>query len=125
MEVIKMMMFDLNWSKTTCFTPPYWGPADPQWVDHPMLAQSDMLLAEFSSEETMAWLLGLRRPGQRVMGTVMNVHGPMSPEEMLKWAQRGCDLSGYLWGTPPVFAPHPAHVAGMEAVRRGFALIGP
>lgn len=107
-----------------CFTPPYWGPADPQWVDHPMLAGSDMLLAEFSSEETMAWLLSIRRPGQRVMGTVMNVHGPMSPEEMLKWAQRGCDLSGYLWGTPPVFAPHPAHVAGMEAVKRGFELIG-
>jgi len=107
-----------------CFTTPYWGPADPQWVDHPMLAGSDMLLAEFSSEDTMHWRMDIRRPDQRVMGTVMNVHGPMSPEEMLGWARQGCDMSGYLWGTPPVLSLHPEHLAGMEAVKRGFEMIG-
>ena len=102
------------------FSPPYWGPADPLWVDHPMLTESDALLAEYSKPETMEWLLRIRRPAQRVMGTPMGCGGTMSVEAMRAWVERGCDLTGYVWGTPPVLAPHPSKVAELDIVRRAF-----
>lgn len=105
------------------FSPPYWGPADPLWVDHPMLNESDALLAEYSKPETMDWLLRIRRPGQRVIGTPMGCGGTMSVETIQAWVERGCDLSGYVWGTPPVLAPHPSKAAELEIVRRAFRAI--
>ncbi|MEW6750329.1 MAG: hypothetical protein AB1505_05050 [Candidatus Latescibacterota bacterium] len=105
------------------FSPPYWGPADPLWVDHPMLNESDALLAEYSKPETMDWLLSIRRPGQRLIGTPMGCGGTMSVETIAEWVARGCDLSGYVWGTPPVMAPHPASRQGLEVVRQAFRQI--
>lgn len=51
------------------FNVPFWKPAEALWVDHPMLRQSDMLVAE-STDEIVDWLLSIRRPGQRVMTTI-------------------------------------------------------
>jgi hypothetical protein len=102
------------------FSPPYWSPADPLWVDHPMLNESDALLAEYSMPETMDWLMAIRRPGQRLVGTPMGCGGTMSVATIRFWVERGCDLSGYVWGTPPVLAPHHAAREQLEIVRQAF-----
>ncbi|MFH1571754.1 MAG: hypothetical protein ABIL09_27440, partial [Gemmatimonadota bacterium] len=102
------------------FSPPYWGPTDPLWVGHPMLEDSDALLAEYSKPETMDWLLSIRRPHQRLVGTPMGCGGTMSVELIKSWVERGCDLSGYVWGTPPRMEPHHASRANLEIVRRAF-----
>jgi len=105
------------------FTPPYWGPAEPLWADHPMLAESDGLLAEYSKPETMEWLLRSRRPGQRLIGTPMGAGGVMDVETILAWVDKGCDLNGYFWGSPPKFAPHPSFQASLDRIQEAFRRI--
>jgi len=108
------------------FNVPYWAPAEAIWRDHPMLNESDGLFAESSDDAIVEWLLDIRKPGQRVMTTVVGrVDGEWcDPNSWRKWHARGCDLFGYAWGTPPDFRPHPAHAAGIEIVRAAFHEIG-
>jgi hypothetical protein len=85
-----------------------------------MLNESDALLAEYSKPETMDWLMAIRRPGQRLVGTPMGCGGTMSVATIKSWVERGCDLSGYVWGTPPILAPHHAAREQLEIVRQAF-----
>lgn len=107
------------------FNVPYWEPAEPLWIDHPMLAESDYLFAE-SSDSVVEWLLEVRKPHQRVMTTVIGrTEGDVcDPGSWRRWHDRGCDLFGYAFATPPNFRPHPAYHDELEVVRRAFAEIG-
>lgn len=99
------------------FNVPLWKPAEALWVDHPMLRETDMLVAE-SSDEVVDWLLSIRRPGQRVMTTIAGRGGGLSqPQTWRKWYEAGCDFFGYAWATPPDFRPH-AYFANDVAVTR-------
>jgi hypothetical protein len=102
------------------FNVPYRKPAEALWVDHPMLNESDMLLAE-SSDEVVPWLLKIRQPHQRVMTTVVGRQdGVSDPKTWKKWFEAGCDFFGYAWGTPPDFRPHPAYAAGVDTIRQAY-----
>jgi hypothetical protein len=102
------------------FNVPYRQPEEALWVDHPMLTESDMLLAE-SSDEVVPWLLKIRQPHQRVMTTVVGRQdGVSDPTTWKKWFEAGCDFFGYAWGTPPDFRPHPAYRAAVEIVRQAY-----
>lgn len=106
------------------FNMPFWRAADPLWVNHPVILESDGLFAESSGEEVMEWLLQVRRPEQRVMTTVIG-HGKHSePSSWRRWVERGCDLFGYAWGTPPDFRPHPSYATGVQIVRDAFRELG-
>jgi hypothetical protein len=105
------------------FNPPYWKPADPLWVDHPMVNESDGLLAEYSKPEILQWLESVRRPEQQIIATPINVEGVVEEEVMLEWAEKGYVLNGYIWGTPPGLEPHPSLQPRGEAIRRAFHLI--
>lgn len=102
------------------FTPPYWAPAEPLWVDHPMLNESDALLAEYSKPATMEWLLSIRKPHQAVIATPICVSGAMDLKTMLSLMERGCGMCGYCWGTPPVLKPHPSYDAALQVVKQAF-----
>jgi len=102
------------------FNPPYWKPADPLWVDHPMVNESDGLLAEYSKPETLQWLESARRPEQQIIATPINVEGVVDEEVMLEWAEKGHVLNGYIWGTPPQLQPHPSLQPKGEAIRKAF-----
>jgi hypothetical protein len=102
------------------FNVPYRKPGEALWVDHPMMNESDMLLAE-SSDEVVPWLLKIRKPHQRVMTTVVGRQdGVCDPTTWKKWFEAGCDFFGYAWGTPPDFRPHPAYAAAVEIVRHAY-----
>jgi hypothetical protein len=105
------------------FSPPYWGPAEPLWDGHAMLAESDGLVAEYSKPEIMEWLLRIRKPGQHLMGTPMGAGGTMEPVTILEWVERGCDLLGYFWAEPPGFAPDPSFGEGLAKVQEAFRSI--
>ncbi len=103
------------------FNVPYWEPRESLWVDHPMLNESDGLLAESTNEGVLNWLLDIRRPNQKVFTTVIGrMDGVCDPESWRTWHERGCDFMGYAWGTPPDFHPHPSYAAGLDIVRRAF-----
>ncbi|MEK6569730.1 MAG: hypothetical protein AABZ61_00050 [Bacteroidota bacterium] len=102
------------------FTPPYMRPADPFWVDSPMVNESDGLLAEFSKPEIMDWLLTIRKPHQCVIATPMASGVELSAETMKELYAKGCGLNGYFWGTPPNFMPHPSFRKHLEAVSKTF-----
>lgn len=89
------------------FNVPYWEAEEPLWVDHPMLNESDGLFAECSRAEVMNWLLDIRKPGQRVMTTIIGriEESECDPNTWRTWYERGCDFFGYAWGTPPDFRP--------------------
>ncbi len=76
---------------------------EPIWVNHPMLNESDGLFAECSRAAVMNWLLDIRKPGQRVMTTIIGrtEEGEGDPHSWRTWYERGCDFFGYAWGTPP------------------------
>jgi hypothetical protein len=117
---IQEAVHDANPETKIYFNVPYRKPAEPLWVDHPMLNESDMLLAE-SSDEVVPWLLKIRKPGQRVMTTVVGRQdGVSDPMTWKKWFEAGCDFFGYAWGTPPDFRPHPAYAAALDTVRRAY-----
>ena len=102
------------------FNVPYHKPAEALWVNHPMLNESDMLLAE-SSDAVVPWLLSIRKPHQRVMTTIVGRQdGVSDPNTWKKWFNAGCDFFGYAWGTPPDFRPHPDYRAAVDMVRKAY-----
>ncbi len=107
------------------FNMPYWRAAEPVWVDHPMMQESDGLFAESSDESVVEWLLEVRRSEQRVMTTVIGrLDGDQcDPHSWRKWVDRGCDLFGYAWGTPPDFRPHRSYETGLKVIRDAFAAL--
>lgn len=107
------------------FNVPYTQPQDPHWVDHPMLQESDGLFAECTRPEVMEWLLEVRRPGQRLMTTIIGrLDDEADPNSWRRWHEAGCDFFGYAWGTPPDFRPHPRYEEGLRVVRKAFREIG-
>jgi hypothetical protein len=102
------------------FNVPFWKPGEALWVDHPMLNESDMLVAE-STDEIVDWLLSIRKPGQRVMTTIAGRGGGLSqPGTWRKWHEAGCDFFGYAWATPPDFRPHRAYAADLAITRAAY-----
>jgi hypothetical protein len=102
------------------FNVPFRKPAEELWVNHPMLNESDMLVAE-SSDDVVPWLLQVRKPGQRVMTTIIGrLDGVSNPSTWRRWYQAGCDFFGYAWGTPPDFRPHPSYAQGLEIIRQAY-----
>lgn len=108
------------------FNVPYWKPDEALWVNHPMVNESDGLVAECSRDDVMEWLLKVRKPNQRVLTTIIGRQdeGQCDANSWQKWYARGCDFQGYAWGTPPDFRPHPIYQQELEIVRRAFAEIG-
>jgi hypothetical protein len=103
------------------FNVPYWLPREEIWAGHPMLAESDALLAESTSADVLDWLLDIRQPEQKVFTTVIGrMDGVCDPDSWRHWLDRGCDFMGYAWGTPPDFRPHPSYAQGLEIVRNAF-----
>lgn len=104
------------------FNVPYWKAAEDLWVDHPMLAGSDILLAESTHTDVMEWLLAQRKLNQRVMTTIIGrmEEGQCDPESWRQWHALGCDFLGYAWGTPPDFRPHPRYSTELEIVHQAY-----
>lgn len=108
------------------FNVPYWEAAEPLWVDHPMLNESDGLFAESSQENIVNWLLAIRKPGQRVFTTIIgrvDDEGICDPDSWKMWYEKGCDFFGYAWGTPPDFRPHPSYQQSLKVVKSAFKQI--
>lgn len=107
------------------FNVPYREAAEEIWADHPMLEESDGLFAECSRPDVVDWLLGVRRPEQRVMTTILGrmQEGECDPDSWRQWYAKGCDFFGYAWGTPPDFRPHPRYTEELAIVRAAFAEI--
>jgi len=101
------------------FTPPYHQPHEPMWENHPMMNESDGLLAEYSKPETMEWLLSVRREHQCVIATPIGP-GEMKEEIVHSLYNRGCGMNGYLWGTPPTFKPHRRYDRQLAVLSRVF-----
>ena len=103
------------------FNVPFWLPRESIWVDHPMLNESDALLAESTNTDVLDWLLEIRKPGQKVFTTIIGrMDGVCDPNSWRYWRDRGCDFMGYAWGTPPDFRPHPSYKPGLAIVRQAF-----
>ena len=104
------------------FNVPYWLPYESIWIDHPMLNESDALLAESTNADVLEWLLSIRKPHQKVFTTVIGrMDGVCDPNSWRAWRDRGCDFMGYAWGTPPDFRPHASYAPGLEIVRQAFS----
>lgn len=104
------------------FNVPFFKPAEPMWVDHPMVNECDQLIAE-SSDAVVDWLLKIRKPNQRVMTTIIgrpDVKGLCDPNTWRKWYEAGCDFFGYAHGIPPDFRPHFALREQVEIVRQAY-----
>lgn len=104
------------------FNVPFFKPAEPMWVDHPMVNECDQLIAE-SSDDVVGWLLKVRKPHQRVMTTIIGRPGDKGvcdPNTWKKWYEAGCDFFGYAHGIPPDFRPHPALHDQVEIVRQAY-----
>ena len=103
------------------FNVPYWEPEEDLWVGHPMLNESDALIAESTDPRVLEWLLSIRRPGQGVWTTVIGrPDGVCDPDTWRRWYDAGCDFCGYAWGTPPDWHPHPSYAKGLDIVRNAF-----
>lgn len=98
------------------FNVPYFGPAEPIWVDHVMLRESDALFAESSNPDIVEWLLSVRRPGQRVMTTIFGRPDDHVGGQTIRWSdastwrhwsERDCDLVAWTFPVPPSATPHP------------------
>jgi hypothetical protein len=108
------------------FNVPFWRPAEPMWVNHPMLNECDQLVAESSDEAVVRWLLKIRKPHQRVMTTIIGrpaEKGVCDPNTWKKWYEAGCDFFAYAHGTPPDFRPHPSLHDQVEIVRQAYHLM--
>ncbi len=105
-----------------CFNVPFRVPAEPLWVDHPMVRESDGLIAETTNAPLVEYLLGIRRPGQRLSLAVVNcLDGFRFDTETWKtWYERGCDFQGYAWGTPPDWRPAARFRGAVESYREAF-----
>ncbi|MGA2617094.1 MAG: hypothetical protein ABSF26_05740 [Thermoguttaceae bacterium] len=105
------------------FNVPFQKADEALWRDHPMLAESDGLFAE-SSDDVVGWLLRVRKPGQRVMTTIIGRgKGVTDPGSWRKWYDQGCDFFGYAWGTPPSFHPISIYDEELKVVKAAFAEI--
>jgi len=104
------------------FNVPYWKPAEAVWLDHPMLTESDGLFAECNRPEVMEWLLSIRKPGQRLMTTIIGRADPgqCDPNGWKRWHEAGCDFFGYVHGETPNFRPPANKAEEMEIVRKAF-----
>jgi hypothetical protein len=103
------------------FNVPFHKADEALWRDHPMLAESDGLFAE-SSDDVVGWLLRVRKPGQRVMTTIIGRgQGVTDPGSWKKWYDQGCDFFGYAWGTPPSFLPTAMYDEELKVVKAAFA----
>ncbi len=103
------------------FTPPYHIPNDPLWTDHPLMLESDGLLAEYSRPDTMDWLLAARQPHQAMIATPMACGYELSREAMHELWNKGCGLCGYFWGCPPKLEPHVTFRKQLAVVKETFA----
>ncbi len=109
------------------FNVPFFHAAEPLWVDHPLLAESDFLVAESSREEIIDWLVSVREPGQSIMTTIIGhpEKGQTDPHQWKKLVEKGCDMFfGYAWGTPPDFHPHRHYDEDLAIVHRAFEEMG-
>jgi hypothetical protein len=115
------------------FNVPYFGPAEPLWVDHPMLRESDGLFAESSNAEIVDWLLSVRQPDQRVFTTVYGrpddhvddrIIRWSDPSSALTWASRGCDLVAWGFPVPPRAEAHPTEEDAIRVVVEAYELLG-
>ncbi|MFH0795783.1 MAG: hypothetical protein V2A65_01845 [Candidatus Omnitrophota bacterium] len=104
------------------FNVPYQRAAEPLWVGHPMLDESDGLFAECSRSEVLDWLLSVRKPHQRVMTTIIGrmEKGECDPGSWRHWYDKDCDFFGYAWGTPPQVRAHPFYDEGLKVIRQAF-----
>ena len=105
------------------FNVPFGKPEEPMWVNHPMLNECDQLIAESSDDGIMNWLLRIRKPGQRVMTTIVGRPGDAGlcdPNSWRKWYAAGCDFFGYAHGTPPDFRPHVSWKNEVEIARNAY-----
>ena len=105
-----------------CFNVPFWKPAESVWVDHPMVTESDGLIAETTNEALVEYLLKIKRPDQRMFLTVINcLDGfKFDTASWKKWYDRGCDFQGYAWGTPPDWRPAPRFQKAIDGFRDTF-----
>ncbi len=109
------------------FNVPYFHAEEALWVDHPLLAGSDFLIAESTRPEIIDWLLRIRKPGQRLMTTVVGrtEEGETDPHRWRELVEKGCDMFfGYGWGTPPDFRPHAHYDNELAVVRQAFQEMG-
>ena len=103
------------------FNVPYWEPDEKVWAGHPMLEESDGIFAECTEAAVMEWALRVRKPGQRVMTTIVGRQdGVSDPSTWRRWHARGCDFFGYAWGAPPDFRPLPLDAPALRTVREAF-----
>jgi hypothetical protein len=105
------------------FNIPLGKPEEPMWVNHPMLNESDQLVAE-STDEVASWLLKIRKPGQRVMTTIVgrpDHDGLCDPNSWRKWYEAGCDFFGYAHAIPPDFRPHVSSAREVAIARQAYA----
>jgi len=104
------------------FNVPYHKPKESVWEGHPMVNESDGLFAECNRPEVLEWLLSVRRPGQRLMTTILGrcEPGECDPQDWRRWHEAGCDFFGYVWGAPPDFRPPESKRAELDVVRQAF-----
>ena len=89
----------------TFYNPPFYRPAEPLWVDHPMLNECDMLNAE-SSDDVVPWLLKIRKPKQRVMTVIVGrPDGVCYPATWKRWFRRAVISSATPGRSRPISVP--------------------
>lgn len=106
------------------FNVPYHRPADPRWVDHPMVLESDGLFSEATTPGVMDWLLEIRRPEQRLMTTLAGMYHDEAlcdPSSWRTWYDKGCDFFAYVWGVPPTLRLHADFEPKVAQVAEAFA----
>jgi hypothetical protein len=112
----------------TVINVPYIRAAEPEYVDHPLMTESDMLFSETTQDEIVNWLLQVKKPGQRVMVSIAG--RPEEPglcveDDWGKWHARGCDFYGYYPSTPPDWrSPAKRFQHGLDTIRKAFQAIG-
>ena len=121
---IREAMYKGNPDTKANFNVPFGKADEPMWVNHPMVNECDQLVAESSDDEIVSWLLRIRKPGQRVMTTIVgrpDKAGLCDPNSWRKWYAAGCDFFGYAHGTPPDFRPHVSWKNDVEIGRQAYA----
>jgi len=121
---LQSVIKEVSPSTKIIFNVPYWEANEAIWEDHPMLKESDGLFAESTKPDVVDWLLSMKRPEQRVMTTVIGRQdeGECDPNLWKHWVDKGCDMFGYAWGTPPDFRPHPSYEKDLAITREAFRL---
>jgi len=104
------------------FNVPYHEAAEPLWVDHPMLRESDWLFAECSRTDVVDWLLRVRRPEQRIIVTFSGRldEGQCDVRSWRALYEKGCDFFGYCFPNPPGMLPGPWYDEELRLVREAF-----